>query len=155
VLAGGLKGEDADYFSMLEKKVKDKEYVTLKANVSYEELFDLYRTSEFFWHFAGYGIDEKVHPERVEHLGMTPLEAMAAGAVTFCFGAGGPKEIIVDGKNGFLFHSEEELIRKTESVIADATLYKKIQAEAKHTVKESFTYTIFKTNVINTLLKKS
>ncbi|MBI4004991.1 glycosyltransferase family 4 protein, partial [Candidatus Roizmanbacteria bacterium] len=94
ILAGGLKEEDRPYFEELQNMIGYDSSIVLKPNIPFAELFDLYKQSLFYWHFAGYGVEEQKHPEAVEHLGITPLEAMACGCVVFCFNAGGPKEII-------------------------------------------------------------
>ena len=74
----------------------------------------------------------------VEHLGMAPLEAMAAGTVPFCYEAGGPKEIISDGENGFLFINSDKLLSKTEKVLKDENEYKKVQRKGQEYIKKIF-----------------
>src|SRR5690606_2667462 len=84
-------------------------------NISYSEILAWYKRAEYYWHFAGYDIDQEEHPERTEHLGITPLEAMASGCLTFAYRAGGPSEIIQDNETGFLFRTQEELFEKMKS----------------------------------------
>ncbi len=151
ILAGGLKKEDKEYFERLKKIIGGDSSIQLQANLSFNELFELYKKSQLYWHFAGYGIDENKHPELVEHFGITPLEAMASGCVTFVYNAGGPKELIKDGYNGFLFNSEEELLKKTLKTITDQQLQTTIQKNAKNYVKKGFSYEAFKKNVIEIL----
>lgn len=150
VMAGGLKEEDKEYFETLQEKANQTKNVILKPNIPYPELLDLYRRSMFFWHFTGYGVNESEHPDQVEHLGMTPLEAMAAGTVPFCYRAGGPKEVIQDRVNGFLFQTFEELLDKME-VSFDQKRYGEMQKKARQTVEEKFSYAVFKENVTRTL----
>lgn len=152
ILAGGLKEEDKGYLLELKELTHSNPSVIFKLNISHSELLNLYRSSSVFWHFAGYEVDEKNHPEMVEHLGMTPLEAMAAGTPTFCYNAGGPKELITDGENGFLFSSQSELITKTKKLVQDSNLYKQIQKQGQVYVEENFSYEIFKDCVVKTLL---
>mgnify|MGYP001588852316 FL=1 len=152
VLIGGLKDEDKTYFQSLVKLVGDNKNILLKPNVPYAELVEYYRKSMFFWHFAGYGVDEKKHPEMVEHLGMAPLEAMAAGTVPFCYEAGGPKEIISDGENGFLFINSDKLLSKTEKVLKDENEYKKVQRKGQEYVKKYFSFEVFEKKVKEILL---
>ncbi|MBI1863099.1 glycosyltransferase, partial [Candidatus Microgenomates bacterium] len=116
-------------------------------NVSYDELVSLYETSMFYWHFTGLGVNEREHPERVEHLGITPLEAMAARAVVCCFAAGGPRELIEQGKNGFLFTSEDELISIMKSIKPEQI--KEIAQYGSSYARAHFSYQVFK----NSLLK--
>lgn len=147
ILAGGLKDEDKEYFAKLQSKTEDAPNIELKPNVSFTELVTLYQKSEFFWHFAGYGVDEKIHPEQVEHLGITPLEAMISGCTTFCYNAGGPKEIIIDGKNGFLFNTPKELFNKMELGMKNKELGMKIRKNAVGFVNKHFSHEVFEKRV--------
>jgi len=147
ILAGGLKKEDENYFHKLKTLVNNDQSILIKPNLDFDELYKLYKLSCLFWHFTGFGIDENIHPEQVEHLGMTPLEAMASGCITFCYNAGGPKEIIKDGANGFLFNDEKGLIEKMGLSIKNQELRKKIISTARRYVKENFSYEVFQKRV--------
>jgi len=147
VLAGGLKKEDSKYLEELKQVIADNKSIELKININYEELVKLYKKSTFYWHFTGYGIDENVQPEVVEHLGIAPLEAMAAGSIVFCFNAGGPKEFIIDEMNGFLFNSEGDLTAKMLKTFNNGLLQKEIIYNANKTICDSFSRKVFKKNV--------
>lgn len=152
VLAGGLKQEDTPYYDELKKIAGDDQSIIFKPNVTFHELHDLYKKATFYWHFAGLGSDENVHPEEVEHLGITPLEAMAMGCLTFCVNSGGPKENIQDGKTGFLFDTENELFKKMKSVTYKPQNQTKIRRNAKEYILDHFTFTKFKKNVKELIL---
>lgn len=152
VLAGGVKNEDMGYFKSLENIASKHKNIVLKPNIAHEELVQLYRTSMFFWHFAGYGVDEEKNPDRVEHLGMTPLEAMAAGSIPFCYRAGGPKEIIQEGKNGYLFLTVFELLEKMERLLTDPQQCQPMKIAARQLIKNKFSYEAFKERVADTIL---
>lgn len=147
VLVGGLKNEDKQYYDKLFNRIKDDKNIILGPNISFEKLLELYRKASIFWHFAGFGVDENEHPERVEHLGITPLEAMASGCATFCYNAGGPKEFIINGKNGFLFSSEDELGKQMEQITNNNSLQNKLSKNAQEYVRAHFSYKTFKENV--------
>ena len=147
VLVGGLKEEDRQYFNQLKTLIKSDNSIILRQNISFNELYQLYKKSMFYWHFTGFGVDEKENPEMVEHLGIAPLEAMAAGCFTFCYNAGGPKELIKEGKNGFLFIKEEELMKKMNILFKNLNLQKKIIFNAQKYIVENFSYQIFKRRV--------
>lgn len=148
ILAGGLKNEDKKYFNQLKSVAKNDSSIIFKPNVSLYELYRLYRLSTYYWHFTGYGVDEEKNPEMVEHLGISPLEAMASGCLTFCYSAGGPRELINDNENGFLFTSSDELIDKTIKVNSDKTLKEKVILNGIKFVKENFTYEVFRKKVL-------
>ncbi len=149
VIAGGLKKEDSDYFNKLQFMADNDKSITLVPNISYAELLKLYNSAEYYWHMAGYGVDQKIHPEQVEHLGITPLEAMASGCITFCYNAGGLKELIADGKTGFLFTDETELFNKIISVHTDAGKKAAIVDNAKSFIPDTFSKNSFNRQVKN------
>jgi glycosyltransferase involved in cell wall biosynthesis len=77
---------------------------------------------------------------------------MCAGCIDICYRAGGLKEIIKDGENGFLFSNYEELNKKMSEVLTmkDSDT---IQKNAKKYIKETFSYPVFKTRVKEVVLK--
>lgn len=147
ILAGGLKKADKGFYNTLVNLINNDRAIILKPNLSYEELLELYKKSLIYWHFAGYGVDDDKHPELVEHLGITPLEAMASGCLTFCVNAGGPKELIESGKTGFLFDTVDQLNKQMLEIIEDEKLGNKITNRAEEFAREKFAYRIFKKNV--------
>jgi glycosyltransferase involved in cell wall biosynthesis len=148
ILAGGLKNEDQKYFDDLKRLAGNDALIIFKPNIDLYELYKLYELSNYFWHFTGYGVDEEKNPELVEHFGITPLEAMASGCLTFCYSAGGPKELITNGKNGFLFFHTNELIDKMIKVNSNEALKEKVINNGKQFVKENFSYEVFRSKVI-------
>jgi len=148
ILAGALKDEDRGYFRKLKKTAQNNPSIFFKINLKFDELLSLYQKATFFWHFTGYGIDEEKNPEKVEHLGIAPLEAMASGCLTFCYQAGGPKELIKDKINGFLFCNEKQLIQKMKEIINNKTRQEEIKKKAKKFIENNFSYQVFKKNVV-------
>lgn len=57
-------------------------------------------------------------------------EAMASGCVPVVIGKGGQKEIIEDGKNGFLCDGKEEMVSRTKRLIKDTKLANGMSAQA-------------------------
>jgi glycosyltransferase involved in cell wall biosynthesis len=143
VLAGGLKDEDQDYFDSLQELINDNESIKLMPNLSFDHLFRLYQSARFFWHFTGFGVDPDNYPERLEHLGITPLEAMACGCITFAYDAGGPQEIIETAKTGYLFDKEEGLFEQMKNIVEDETKQYHIKLKAKSYIKKNFSYKKF------------
>ncbi|AOI45111.1 hypothetical protein WI23_04425 [Burkholderia oklahomensis C6786] len=54
----------------------------------------------------------------MEHFGMTTCEAMAAACVPVVMPQGGQREIVDDGINGYYFRNADELIARTETLMA-------------------------------------
>jgi glycosyltransferase involved in cell wall biosynthesis len=152
-LIGGLKEEDKNYFKELRLITGGNKNIIFLPNASYKTLIEHYKKSMFYWHAAGYGIDEKKNPEAVEHMGITPLEAMTAGCVTFCHNSGGPKEIIKNRVNGFLYESLDELINKTAIVYRDENQRRKLAENAKKYITENFSYEVFRKKIKQAIIK--
>ncbi len=152
ILAGGLKTEDQEYFDGLKKLTGSDSSIIFKPNINLDELYKLYELSNYFWHFTGLGVDEEKNPELVEHFGITPLEAMASGCITFAYSSGGPKELIKDSKNGFLFSDVNELIDKMVKIDSSQSMKEAIIDNGRRYIKENFSYQMFKSKIKDSLI---
>jgi glycosyltransferase involved in cell wall biosynthesis len=139
VLAGG--GDDPDYVEELRRRADDLP-AELRVDVPRDELLELYSRASLFWHAAGYGQDERRHPERLEHFGITTVEAMAHGAVPFVFPAGGPAEVVEEGRTGLWWRRPSELAAQTKDLIEGESERERLaaaaQAEAERYSPERF-----------------
>ncbi|MFZ2202217.1 MAG: glycosyltransferase family 4 protein, partial [Microgenomates group bacterium] len=116
ILAGAVKGEGGeDYLASL-KQVAGKLPIKFIPNPDFNELKKLYAKAKIFWHAAGYDIDENKEPEKVEHFGITTVEAMAAGCVPVVVDKGGQREIITPG-TGYLCDSVEKMVETTVDLL--------------------------------------
>lgn len=72
-----------------------------------------------------------------EGFSMPILEAMACGCVVVSTNCGGPRDLIVDGKNGFLVEIGDsyDIIEKTERLIRDRKMRDTMQAESFETAR--------------------
>ena len=152
VLAGGLKEEDKKYFDKLKLIAKNDSSIIFKPNISLDELYKLYQLSTYFWHFTGLKVDEEKHPEKVEHFGIAPLEAMASGCITFCHNSGNPKEIIKDLETGILFNNEKDLLQKMDMLEKNDILRIKIIKNGQKFVKNNYNYQVFKKKIFESIL---
>ncbi len=121
ILAGATGVGGKDYFNQLKRKAKGYP-IKLLGDVDFKTLKKLYSEAKIFWSASGYGIDEEKEPEKVEHFGIAIVEAMAGGCVPIVVGKGGAKEIIEEGKTGFLWENQKELIGMTQDLIANPTI---------------------------------
>lgn len=141
VIAGatGVGGEE--YFKKLKEQSANYP-IKLLTNLPFDELKKIYEKSKIFWFASGFGINEDLEPEKVEHFGMVVVEAMAAGLVPVVVGKGGIGEIINEGENGFFFKDEDDLVKKTKELIAFSQDLSRISKEAikssKNFSKERF-----------------
>jgi len=129
VLAGGSEVGGREYLKKLKSAAKGYS-VEITENPSFAELLRLYGQAKIFWTASGYGIDENLAPEKVEHFGMSTVEAMAAGCVVIVMAKGGQKEIVRENEDGFFWLEPDDLEEKTLMVIGEQKLWKKISEKA-------------------------
>jgi glycosyltransferase involved in cell wall biosynthesis len=110
--------------------------VEVRANIAKDELDRLYSTSALYWHAAGYGEDLQVHPDWAEHFGISTIEAMSGGCIPVVINAGGQQEIVIEGKNGLLWNTEEELIKKTKKLLRSTDLQDELRSDSKEIDKK-------------------
>ena len=60
---------------------------------------------------------------------------MGAGCVPVVINAGGQKEIVENGENGFLWDTEEELINRTFELVRNSKLREKLSYAAQERAK--------------------
>ena len=101
--------------------------VEFHPNASPEALEELYAGASVFWHAAGFG---ETQPERLEHFGITTVEAMARGCVPVVPALGGQLEIVRDGENGRLWRTIGELVDATRELLDDYVEAGRLRAAA-------------------------
>jgi glycosyltransferase involved in cell wall biosynthesis len=136
ILAGGAEVGADSFFEKLKKDAKGFP-IDIVESPDYKTLVDLYSRSSIFWSASGYKINEKKEPQKTEHFGITPVEAMSAQCVPILYSAGGHKEIIKNEKNGYLWEEKKCLACRTKKVIETPSLMRKIALRAQ---KDSLKY---------------
>jgi O-antigen biosynthesis protein len=104
--------------------------VRISACLPYDALRREYQAASIYWHGTGYGCDHEREPSKLEHFGMSIVEAMSAGAVPLVYDGGGPREIITSGVNGFLWSDPDELVAHTRRLLEDPALREAMTARA-------------------------
>ncbi len=152
-LVGGVGGR-ADHLEYVEKvRAASKNYpIEIITNIGWGELVELFARSYIFWHASGMGEDEKVHPERFEHFGITTVEAMAAGCIPVVINKGGQKEIINNGYDGFFFKDWQELKDITIKIIRGEVDVEKVRKNAISSCRK-FSNSNFKKDLISIISK--
>lgn len=114
ILAGGLLDRNREYFETLRYMAKNAN-IEFYPNISFKDLKVLYSESSIYWHAAGFGESE---PKRMEHFGISTVEAMSAGCVPIVFNGGGLHEIIRNESEGLLWTTIEQLIQETRQILS-------------------------------------
>lgn len=127
--------EDESYLQEI-KNAAQGYPIEIKTAVSRPELIQLYQLAAIYWHATGYEVDETVHPEKVEHFGISTIEAMAAGCVPIVINKGGQKEILGDQLQDLLWNSEDECIESTIKVIQERKQYLDYQKRSLDRVRK-------------------
>ncbi|MBV8582105.1 MAG: glycosyltransferase [Candidatus Eremiobacteraeota bacterium] len=91
--------------------------VSFHLNASADVVRELYATATCYWHATGFGENETRYPERMEHFGISVVEAMSAGTIPLVYAAGGPADIVDDGENGAHWRNADELVQKTLEIL--------------------------------------
>lgn len=146
VLAGGVEVGSEKLLKKLEKLSRGAPIGIVKSP-SFKEIKRLYATSKIFWSASGFGINETKNPEKVEHFGITTVEAMAAKCVPIVFAAGGAKEIVKDGVDGFLWGTTRDLLRKTKKLLSTRGLMTEVSLRALES-SSTYSYERFEKEVI-------
>jgi glycosyltransferase involved in cell wall biosynthesis len=116
VLVGQV--EDKEYYTEIATAAKGYP-ITLMPNASHQQLKESYRAAQLYWHATGFGIDEQKEPEKVEHFGISTVEAMAYGVIPVVIKKGGQPEIVGNELTNLLWKSKEECIAITAELIAN------------------------------------
>lgn len=133
--------KDWAYLKRIKRLASSVDNVFIHENYPYSDLMELYSKAKIFWHATGYGVDEEKEPHKMEHFGITTVEAMNNGAVPVVIAKGGQKETVLDGVNGYTWNTEEECVNKTRFIIEDDNLRKEM---AEKSVERAHEYSIEK-----------
>src|SRR5258708_6815444 len=144
ILAGGIEVGAEEMIKNLEKDIVGYPIEIIKSP-DFKTLKDFYSKTKIYWSAAGYGIDQKKDPKKVEHFGITVVEAMAAGAVPLAYDAGGHREIVQNNSDGFLWSDTSDLYRYTKKIATDEKLRKAISINAIAASK-NYSYEEFEKN---------
>ena len=135
VLAVSVNEDESKIFKEFKKSTEGYP-VEFLVNEKNNDLWDIYSKAKIYWHASGFGEDLDNHPEFAEHFGISTVEAMGAGAVPVVINAGGQKEIVENGKNGFLWDTLEELRSKTLELMSSKALMDKLSLRSKERAKD-------------------
>jgi glycosyltransferase involved in cell wall biosynthesis len=152
VLAGGVEVGVGNYVESLHDLAQGYPVEIIKSP-DLKTLKDLYGTAKIFWSASGFGENEDKNPEKVEHFGITIVEAMAGGAVPVIYNSGGHKEIVTNEQNGYLWDSIRDLIKKTLDLTTDSKLLHKLAGNVTKSI-DKYSEALFESNIVSYVLRK-
>lgn len=147
-LVGSAGTGDMDYLEQLQILAKGLP-VKFYPNLNYDSLIRLYGESTIYWHAAGFGESD---PIKMEHFGISTVEAMAAGCIPAVINKGGQPEIVENGKDGFLWNTLTELRERTIQLINNEQPRLQLSKEAV-LASQKFAKRRFAEKVINLIHK--
>lgn len=119
ILAGGTAvGADPSFISALKRSARGYP-IQILTDPDLSVLKKLYASATFFWSAGGFGINPESDPVKVEHFGISVVEAMSAGCVPLVTNLGGHPEIVDSGENGFLWDTPTQLEDRTLALVID------------------------------------
>lgn len=150
VLAGGTEVGAEAFLNEL-KEMSRGYPVELIESPDFVTLKDLYGKSRIFWSASGFGTNGNENPEKMEHFGITVVEAMSAGVFPVIFDGGGHKEIVEDGISGFLWNDVKEFLDKTKMIIKNKQFHT-FEINAKRRAGE-FSVQVFENKIVSNILQ--
>lgn len=116
VLIGGCDRDNRDY-ALEVKRRADGMPIDVLLNADNITLDQYLAKAMIYWHATGLNVDLDKSPDKAEHFGIAPVEAMSSGCIPVLYGIGGTSELVEDGHSGFLFFSEDELVDITKEIL--------------------------------------
>jgi len=117
--------------------------ITLHIDAPFDELKTVLAEAKIYWHATGLDEDNTRYPIRLEHFGITTVEAMASGCVPVVINCGGQSEIVTSTHCGFVWNTREELMKHTLTLVKHpkllATMRKAALERSKYFSREQFT----------------
>jgi len=111
-------------------------------NAPFTDLRETLSQAKIYWHATGLDENPDKFPIRLEHFGITTVEAMASGCVPVVINLGGQKEIVTKD-SGYVWTKREELLSMTEELIQNPEKLKLMSENAIKRSKE-FSFQNFK-----------
>ena len=116
--------------------------VRFHPNASRQQIAELYARSAVLVHATGFGLDPLAYPERLEHFGISPIEAASCGCVPVVYGEAGPAEAVQLLGVGATFHTvdecADEVCRLFDDPDAAASLSEALRARSEMFSPEAF-----------------
>jgi glycosyltransferase involved in cell wall biosynthesis len=127
VLVGAV--EDQSYFDQV-KKAAQALPVEFYTNLDRKSLLDWYAQATLYWHATGFEVDATREPSKVEHFGISTVEAMSYGCLPVVLSQGGQREVLGETLAQLGWQTKAECVAISSQLIADSALRHKLADEA-------------------------
>lgn len=121
--------EDQKYFEELQAQAKGLP-IEFVPNATHSQLEEYYKKAAVYWHATGFDVDEEKNPEKVEHFGITTVEAMAHSVVPVVLAKGGQPEILGELGTELSWSTREQCLTITAELLKNKQYYQTIQQAA-------------------------
>ncbi len=146
-LIGRFAERDSDYVEELKRLGAGCE-VEFMTDISEDEKNSVLDRAMLYVHAAGYGLpDDDENAERMEHFGISVVEAKLRGAVPIVINRGGPKELVEDGVDGFRFDTIEGLAERLRQCAGDMKMLEELSRRARDGAVDRFSFDAYKTRL--------
>jgi glycosyltransferase involved in cell wall biosynthesis len=136
ILAGAIEERFKEYERQLIDIASQDKRVSVLFNPSDDEIKSLYQKATVFWY---------IYPK--EEFGIPVAEAMSCGTPVVAFQGGGVNEIIANNRTGFLVSSEDELIRRTDFLMANRDVSYQMGMAARKLVEDMFSLDVLRKKI--------
>jgi glycosyltransferase involved in cell wall biosynthesis len=127
VLIGSV--EDETYLAEV-KKAATHLPIEILTKVSRADLNKWYQKTSVYWHAAGFDIDPQTEPAKVEHFGISTVEAMRSGCIPVVIGKGGQLEVVGEKLGELTWQTISECVAKTAVILSHTGRQKELQKAA-------------------------
>lgn len=142
--------EDKAYAKNVVKKAQNHPQIRFEFALKREELLSLYKKAAIYWHAAGYKIDQKLHPEKVEHFGISTLESMSFACAPVVIKKGGQIEVLGRKLNYLLWKNKNDCLKKTLNLMQSPNTRREFQKKA-YLRSKKFNYCNFEKKALDML----
>jgi glycosyltransferase involved in cell wall biosynthesis len=123
--------EDESYAQEVAELAQDLP-VKILHHADRDELLAWYDKAAIYWHATGYELDEDQDPEKMEHFGITTIEAMSRQDAPVVIAKGGQKEILGQQLAYLSWQTKSDCVKVTAKLIKDQKLLATAQQQAQH-----------------------